>query len=119
MLEDHGVRWCISMRPRDSANARNLVYEAAGCIAHGLEPDAALRAITLGAAEFLGVDERVGSLEKGKDATVLLVDGDPFELGSTYERGWIQGREVAMEDKQTALYEKYREKYRQLGKLPR
>lgn len=119
LLEDHGVRWCISMRPRDSANARNLVYEAAGCIAHGLEPDAALRAITLGAAEFLGVDERVGSLEKGKDATVLLVDGDPFELGSTYERGWIQGREVAMEDKQTALYEKYREKYRQLGKLPR
>ena len=77
----------------------------------------ALRAITLGAAEFLGVDGRVGSLEEGKDATILLVDGDPFELGSVYERGWIQGREVAMEDKQTALYEKYREKYRQLGKL--
>ena len=113
------MRWCISMRPRDSANARNLVYEAAACIAHGLEPDVALRAITLGAAEFLGVDGRVGSLEEGKDATVLLVDGDPFELGSVYERGWIQGREVAMEDKQTALYEKYREKYRQLGKLPR
>ncbi|MEE2939802.1 MAG: amidohydrolase family protein [Planctomycetota bacterium] len=118
-LESHGVRWCISMRPRDSANARNLVYEAAGCIAHGLEPDAALRAITLGPAEFLGVDGRVGSLEEGKDATVLLVDGDPFELGSRYERGWIQGREVAMEDKQTALYEKYREKYRQRGELPR
>ena len=119
LLEAHGVRWCISMRPRDSANARNLVYEAAACIAHGLEPDVALRAITLGAAEFLGVDGRVGSLEEGKDATVLLVDGDPFELGSVYERGWIQGREVAMEDKQTALYEKYREKYRQLGRLPR
>lgn len=119
LLEAKGVRWCISMRSRDSANARNLVYEAAACVAHGMEPAAALRSVTLSAAEFLGVDDRVGSLDAGKDATILLVDGDPFELGSVYERGWIQGREVSMADKQTALYEKYREKYRQLGKLPR
>lgn len=118
-LEEAGVRWCMTMGARDSANARNLVYEAAACVAHGLSNDAALRSVTLGAAEFLGIADRVGSLEAGKDATILLVDGDPFELGSTYERAWIRGREVAMEDKQTALYEKYREKYRQLGLIGR
>ena len=115
-LEEAGVRWCMSMGARDSANARNLPYEAAAAMAHGLSHAAALRSVTLGPAEFLGIEDRVGSLEKGKDATLFLCDGDPFELTTSIERAWIGGREIVLEDKQTALYGKYREKYRQLGK---
>ena len=59
-------------------------------------------AITLGAAGFRGVDGRVGSLEKGKGATVLLVDGDPFEVGNAWVRDWIHGLEMAMKDQQSA-----------------
>lgn len=116
-LEKAGVRWCLTMRARDSANARNLVYEAAAAVAHGLSPEAALRSITLGPAEFLGIADRVGSLDAGKHATMILTDGHPFELTSKIERAWIQGREILLEDKQTALYGKYREKYRQQGRL--
>ena len=50
-------------------------------------------------------------------ATFFLADGDPFELSTKIERAWIDGREILLEDKQTALYEKYRAKYRQMGLL--
>ena len=104
------------MRATDSANARNLCYEAAATVAHGLEPEVALRSITQSAADFLGVGDRLGSLEKGKDATLFIADGNPLELTTKLERAWIQGRETTLEDKQTALYRKYRERYQQLGK---
>ena len=58
---------------------RVILYEAAIAAAHGLGPDAALRAITLDAARILGLDDRLGSLEVGKDADLALFDGDPFE----------------------------------------
>lgn len=116
-LEEAGVRWCLTMRAGDSANARNLAYEAAAAIPHGLDEEAALRSITLSAAEFLGIDDRVGSLEKGKHATLFLSDGSPFDLTTKIERAWVGGRETVLLDKQTALYEKYREKYRQRGEL--
>jgi len=116
-LEEAGVRWCLTMRAGDSANARNLAYEAAASIPHGLDEEAALRSITLSAAEFLGIDDRVGSLEKGKHATLFLSDGSPFDLTTKIERAWVGGRETVLLDKQTALYEKYREKYRQSGEL--
>ncbi|MEM9802955.1 MAG: amidohydrolase family protein [Planctomycetota bacterium] len=117
LLEEAGVRWCMTMGARDSSNARNLPYEAAAAIAHGLDHAAALRSVTLGPAEFLGVDDRVGSLEPGKHATLFIADGDPFELTTKIEHAFIQGREIALVDKQTALAAKYREKYRQKGKM--
>lgn len=116
-LEEAGVKWCLTMRATDSANARNLCYEAAATVAHGLDPEVALRSITLSAAEFLGMGERLGSLEAGKDGTLFVADGDPFEFTTSLERAWVQGRATPLDDKQTALYRKYREKYRQLGKL--
>lgn len=118
-LESAGVRWCVSLgaNPFSSASARNVVYEAAAAVAHGLAPEAAVRSITLNAAACLGVDDRLGSLDPGKQATLFIADGDPFELSTTIERAFIDGREIVLEDKQTALYEKYREKYRQRGEL--
>ncbi len=114
-LEAAGVHWCMANSDRDSSNLRNLPYEAAAAVPYGLSPEAALRSITLSAAEFLGVDDRVGSLEAGKDATLLVTDGDPLELTCKIERAFVQGRDVVLTDKQTALADKYRTKYRQKG----
>lgn len=118
-LEAAGVRWCLTMGARDSSNARNLCYEAAAAVPHGLTPAQALRSVTLSAAQFLGLDDQVGSLEKGKHATLFVTDGDPFELGTRIEHAFVQGRKIALTDKQTALDAKYREKYRQRGTLKR
>ncbi|MEM9382969.1 MAG: hypothetical protein AAGB93_23675, partial [Planctomycetota bacterium] len=59
--------------------------------------------------------DRVGSLDVGKHATLFVADGDPLELTTKIEHAFVQGREIALVDKQTALYGKYREKYRQKG----
>ncbi|MBW3671715.1 MAG: amidohydrolase family protein [Acidobacteria bacterium] len=61
---------------------RVVLFEAALSAAHGLALDEALEAITIDAARILGVDDRVGSLESGKDADLVMFDGDPFEYGS-------------------------------------
>ena len=70
---------------------------------------------TLSAAEILGVGERVGSLEVGKDATLIVIDGEPWEVTSRVEAAFIGGREIDLSNKQSKLADKYREKYRQLG----
>lgn len=114
-LEARGVKWCMTIPASGSANARNLPYEAAACVAYGLAPDVALRSVTLSAAEALGVADRLGSLEVGKAATLFLADGDPLELTTTISAAYIDGRKLDLSDKQTELAAKYREKYRQLG----
>lgn len=58
---------------------RVVHYEAAIAVANGLPYEAGLNALTLGSAKLLGIDQRVGSLERGKDADIVLFDGDPFE----------------------------------------
>jgi len=115
-LEAAGVRWCLTMPAREGSNVRNLPYEAAAAVAYGLDRTAALRSITLSAAECLGVAERLGSIEVGKAATLFVADGDPFELTTQIEAAFIDGRRIDLRDKQTELDRKYREKYRQLGK---
>ncbi|MEM7165807.1 MAG: amidohydrolase family protein [Planctomycetota bacterium] len=117
LLENAGVRWCLSDNARSAADVRNLPYEAAACVPHGLSKAAALRSITLSAAEFLGIADRLGSLEVGKVATLFIADGDPFELTTRIERAFIDGRAIDLDDKQTALRDKYREKYRQQGAI--
>jgi imidazolonepropionase-like amidohydrolase len=108
-LEEAGVRWCLASG-QPAANERNLPYAAAMAVAHGLPRAAAIRAITLSAAEILGVGARLGSLEPGKAATLIVTDGDPLEMTTTIEAAFLDGRELALEDKQTALYRKYRAK---------
>jgi len=112
-LEAAGVRWCLASGER-TANERNLPYAAARAVAYGLSRDAALRSITLRAAQILGVADRIGSLEKGKDATLLVCDGDPLLVTTNVVRAFIDGREIDLSNKQTKLDAKYRSKYRQL-----
>lgn len=114
VLQEAGIRFCLA-GGQDFYNERNLPYEAATAIGHGLDPAVALRAITLSAAEILGVEKRLGSLEVGKDATLIVTDGDPLELPTKTLRAFVAGRDVDLSNKQTELAKKYRERYRQLG----
>ncbi len=115
-LEKAGIRWALATPGATSqGNDRNLPYQAATAVAFGLENAAALRGVTLGAAQLLGVSDTLGSIEPGKAATIFLADGDPLEITTRIEAAWIDGRAIDLSNKQTALAAKYREKYRQLG----
>ena len=116
LLAKAGVRFCIA-RPGDTfaANAeRNLPFEAATAIAYGLPADEALKAITLYPAQILGVADRLGSLDVGKQATFIVTDGDPLEISTHVEQAYIQGRRIDLSNRQLQLKDKYEEKYRQL-----
>jgi imidazolonepropionase-like amidohydrolase len=99
----------------DTAHERNLPYSAAIAAAHGLPRDAALNAITLAPAQILGIDDQYGSLETGKSATLIITTGDPLEVTTQIQSAFIDGREIDLSNKQTKLYEKYRDRYQQMG----
>lgn len=113
-LENAGVQWSLTMSSR-FGHERNLPDAAAIAVAHGLSPQAALHGITLGAAQILGVDHLIGSIEKGKHATLIITDGDILETTTVVQAAYIQGRSIDLGNKQTELRDTYREKYRQLG----
>lgn len=115
-LHEAGLTVCIA-NPGGSSSERNLPYQAATAVAHGLPHDVGIRAITLTAAEVLGVDDRYGSLQSGKSATLIITDGDPLEITTHVHEAFIDGRRVNLSNKQRELRDKYREKYRQLGEL--
>jgi len=115
-LQAAGVRFCISTAGSEAAQVRELPNHAAMAAAFGLSPEQALRSITLSAAEILGVADRVGSLEVGKEATLFIADGDMLEIPTQVEQTFIQGTLTDMSDRHKDLYKKYQEKYRQLNK---
>jgi hypothetical protein len=86
---------------------RNLPYNAATAVAFGLPYEEALKALTINPAEIWGVSDRLGSVEKGKWADLLLTNGDPLEMTTKIERVYIKGKEVDLNNKQTRLFEKY------------
>ncbi len=119
LLHEAGVHFCISLNPGYpmDGHVRTLPDEAMRAHTWGLPIDQALRSITLSAAEILGVDEMVGSLEIGKDATFFISDSEPLTQITSPFKAFIQGREVDLSDRQKNLWEKYKEKYRRLGRL--
>lgn len=86
---------------------RNLPYQAATAVGFGLPYDEALKAVTINAAEIWGVADKVGSVEKGKVADLIVTDGDPLEIQTQVKHLYIKGNETALTNKQTRLYEKY------------
>jgi imidazolonepropionase-like amidohydrolase len=114
-LREAGVDFCISSTgQRGASQVRNLPYHAAMAAAFGLPADEALKAITLYPARILGVEARVGSLDAGKDATLIVTDGDPLETRTAVEMAFVRGRKADLSDRHKRLWTKYREKYRQL-----
>ena len=109
ILHRAGVKVVFSEGGRFSASmVRNLPYAAAQSVAFGLPADEALKGITLYAAQVLGVDERLGSIDAGKEASLFVSDGDILDVRSKVSRVWIAGEEVSLNTRHTRLYDKYR-----------
>lgn len=89
-------------------NVRNVKYEAGNAVSYGMSHDAALRAVTLTPAELFGVADRVGSLQVGRDANVVVWSGDPFEFSTRAEHVFVHGQEVISPSRQDLLTQRYR-----------
>jgi hypothetical protein len=103
-----GVRFCI--RSDDASNSRNAPFEAARAVAFGLPPEIGLRAVTLSAAEILGLDQELGSLDVGKRATLIITDGSPLQHTAQIHGVFIDGQPYRPESRQTKFYERYRQR---------
>ncbi len=89
-------------------NVRNVKYEAGNAVSYGMTHEAALRAVTLTPAELFGVADRVGSLQAGRDANVVVWSGDPFEFSTRVEHVYIHGQEVMSPSRQDLLTQRYK-----------
>ncbi len=93
-----------------ASGIRNIPYGAAQAMAFGLSRDEAIRGLTLYPARMLGLADRLGSIEAGKEATLIVVDGDILDIRRRVTRMWIRGEDVSLESRHTRLYERYRQR---------
>ena len=112
-LHEAGVSFAIS-GGSSALNTDRLGYEAGVAVAFGLPEEEAIKAVTINAARFLGLDDRIGSLEPGKHATLLITTGTPINMTSDIEQAYIQGRELDMNDIQKHFFQKYMQKLGQM-----
>lgn len=109
LLHEAGVKFCLGSF--STTGVRNLPFDAAQTVAFGLDKDAALRSITLSAAEILGVEEELGSLEVGKKASIVVSEGDILDhLTHKVTHMFIEGRKVDLDNKHKELWRKYQAK---------
>ncbi len=110
-LHKAGVLFCLN--DDDPQNrGRNLPFNAGTSAAYGLGKEEALKAITLNAAKILGIDDKTGTLEVGKDANIVISEGDILDMKSSLiNSAFIQGRNISLSSKHTQLYERYKHKY--------
>jgi imidazolonepropionase-like amidohydrolase len=104
-LNKRGVK--IAFASYDAHNSRNLPYQAGFATAFGLPYDEALKAITITAAEIWGVADTLGSLDVGKTANVVVANGDPLDMKTDVKQVFIDGKEIAMKNRQTELRDRY------------
>jgi imidazolonepropionase-like amidohydrolase len=90
-----------------SSNVRQLPYQAAISVAWGLPREEALKALTIRAAEILGVADRLGSIEPGKSGNLVITAGDPLEVRTEVKHVIIDGYDVDLSNRHQALYERY------------
>jgi imidazolonepropionase-like amidohydrolase len=111
LLKQAGVLFALN-DDHDEERYRSLPFNAGTAAAYGLTKEEALQAITLDAAKILGIDDRTGSIEAGKDANIVISQGDILDMRtSIVTAAFIQGRKVSLENKQTQLYNRYMTKY--------
>jgi len=112
VLARAGVPFAIVSK--EDENERNLPFHAAMAAAYGLPHEEALRAITYYPARILGIERELGSLAPGKIADVIVTDGDLLEIRSRVEHLFIDGVPVDLANRQTRLYERYRDRLHRL-----
>lgn len=94
-------------RNSETFNARNITQFAGNAVANGLPWDKALEAITIAPARIYGVDDRLGSIEAGKEADIVIWSGDPLELRNYPDQVIIRGEAISMQNRQTLLRDRY------------
>lgn len=112
-LQKAGVLFSICQDGGDGFwRQRDLPFQTGTMAAYGLTKEQALTAVTLNAAKILGIDDKAGSLEIGKDANIVISTGDLLDMKSSIvTNAYIQGRELNLDNKQTQLYQRYKYKY--------
>lgn len=111
LLQKAGVLFALTDNAVNT-RYRNLAFNAGTASAYGLTKEEALAAITLNAARLLGIADKTGSLEAGKDANIVISEGDILDMKtSIITNAFIQGRQVNLQNKQTQLNERYLKKY--------
>ncbi|MEY3539339.1 MAG: hypothetical protein RL188_756 [Bacteroidota bacterium] len=110
-LQKAGVLFCLN-DTHDQSRFRNLAFNAGTAATYGLTKEQALSAVTLNPAKILGIDDKAGTIESGKDANLLVVNGDLLDMkSSVIGQAFIQGRNVSLDNKGKQLYERYKHKY--------
>jgi hypothetical protein len=103
----------------DSSNARNLPFDVATAVAHGLPREVGHAALSQTPAEILGLSDRLGTLEPGREASFYVADGDPLEIRTKISRVFVRGREIDLgQDAQRQLWERYRDRPKPAATTP-
>lgn len=111
MLQKAGVLFALGDND-GTTRGRNLMFNAGTASSYGLTKEEALSAITLNAAKILGISNITGSIEAGKDANIVVSEGDILDMkSSVITNAFIQGREINLANKHTQLYDRYKYKY--------
>jgi imidazolonepropionase-like amidohydrolase len=113
LLVEKGVTAAIGMEgSMERMSARNLPFYAGTYAAYGLDKEEALKLITSNTAKILGINNKVGTLEVGKDATLFISEGDALDMRTNIlTHAFIQGRKISLETHQTKLWKRYSKKY--------
>ncbi len=113
ILWDAGILFTFSHDgDMEVMGSRNLPFNAGTTVAYGLEPEQAVQLITLNAAKILGIDQQLGSIEVGKDATFFISNGDALDMmTNNLALAYINGRQIELKNSQYYLYEMYMGKY--------
>lgn len=113
LLDDAGVLFCFqNAGDMERMGTRNMPFYAGTAVAYGLPYEKAIAALTLNTARILGIDDRYGSIEKGKSATLFISEGDALDMmGNKVTMAFIDGREIDLTNRQLELYLKYQGKY--------
>ncbi|MCF8260639.1 MAG: amidohydrolase family protein [Melioribacteraceae bacterium] len=112
LLRDAGIKFGFGGLGMELMEKRNLMFDAGMSVAHGLNYEDAVMALTLNTAEILGIANSVGSIEKGKDATFFISIGDALDMRTNnIEYAFIQGRQIDLNTEQKELYIRYSKKY--------
>jgi imidazolonepropionase-like amidohydrolase len=113
LLMDEGLTVALQVDKRmTEMNSRNLPFYAGTARAYGLTEEQAIQALTRNPARILGIDNEVGTIEKGKVATMFLSEGDALDMRTnSLTHAWIEGRQIDLDNRQRQLYRKFQTKY--------
>ena len=103
----HEAGVTVAIRSQEIENVRNLPFNAGFAAAYGMGREVALEAVTIVPARIFGVDDRLGSIEVGKEATLFVADGDPFEAQTSVMDLFIGGYRIPIESRHISLYNEF------------